>query len=261
MNIIVLIKQVPSTTEVKIDEKTGTMKREGVDAQVNPFDLYAVEEAVRLKERFTGKVTVVTMGPPQAEKALRETLAMGCDEAVLVSDRAFAGADTWATAYTLAMTIKKLGAFDVILCGKQAIDGDTAQVGPGVAEMLDIPHVAYVKKIEKMENGNTTVERLMEDGYDIISSPLPCLLTVVKEINTPRLPSLRGMMFSKKAVIKNFNAASIDADKAKIGICASPTAVMKVFTPPHRVGGVRLTGDPAEQSVKFVEKLKEAKII
>ncbi|OQA92695.1 MAG: Acryloyl-CoA reductase electron transfer subunit gamma [Elusimicrobia bacterium ADurb.Bin231] len=261
MNIIVLIKQVPATTNVKIDDKTGTLKREGVEAQVNPFDLYAVEEAIRLKEKFTGKITVLTMGPPQADRALRETLAMGCDDAVLVSDRAFAGSDTWATSYTLAQSIKKLGNYDVILCGKQAIDGDTAQVGPGVAEMLNIPHVAYVKKIEKIENNSAVVERFMEDGYDVVETPLPCLFTVVKEINTPRLPSLRGMMFSKKAEIKHLNAEQIEADATKIGVCGSPTTVMKVFTPPQRQGGERIAGEPQEQACKLVGKLKEIKII
>lgn len=262
MNIIVLIKQVPATTDVKIDEKTGTLKREGVEAQVNPFDMYAVEESVRLKEKYSGKVTVVTMGPPQADKALRECLAMGCDEAVLVSDREFAGSDTWATAYTLAQSIKKTGPYDIILCGKQAIDGDTAQVGPGVAEMLDIPHIAYVKKIEKIENNKTiVVERMMEDGYDLIESPVPCLLTVVKEINNPRMPSLRGMMFSKKAEIKHFTSKLIEADKTKIGTAGSPTNVMKVFCPPPRGGGERIAGEPPEQAAKVVAKLKETKII
>ncbi|MDD5687965.1 MAG: electron transfer flavoprotein subunit beta/FixA family protein [Elusimicrobia bacterium] len=261
MNIIVLIKQVPATTDVKIDEKTGTLKREGVEAQVNPFDMYAVEEAIRLKEKYSGKATVLTMGPPQAEKALRECLSMGCDEAILVSDREFAGSDTWATSYTLSQSIKKFGSYDVILCGKQAIDGDTAQVGPGVAEMLDIPHIAYVKKIEKIENNKITVERMMEDGYDLIESPVPCLLTVVKEINTPRLPSLRGMMFSKKAEIKHYTAKMIEADKTKLGFSGSPTNVMKVFSPSQRKGGERIAGEPSEQAVKLVAKLKETKII
>lgn len=265
MNIIVLIKQVPATTDVKIDEKTGTLKREGVEAQTNPFDLYAVEEAVRLKEKFAGKVIVVTMGPPQAEKALRECLSMGCDEAVLVSDKEFAGADTLATSYTLAQSIKKVGNFDMIICGKQAIDGDTAQVGPGVAEKLDIPHIAYVKKIEKIEKtGNIekiTVERMMEDGYDLIESPVPCLLTVVKEINNPRLPSLRGMMFSKKAEIKHLTAKTIEADKTKIGLVGSPTNVMKVFSPPPRTSGERIAGEPSEQAIKLVSKLKKLKIV
>ncbi|MFH1540860.1 MAG: electron transfer flavoprotein subunit beta/FixA family protein [Elusimicrobiota bacterium] len=261
MNVIVLIKQVPVTTDVKIDEKTGTLKREGIEAQVNPFDLYAVEEAVRLKEKYTGKVIVITMGPPQAEKALRECLAMGCDEAVLVSDREFAGSDTLATSYTLAQSIKKVESYNIILCGKQAIDGDTAQVGPGVAEMLDIPHVAYVKKIEKIDNQKITVKRMMEDGYDLIESPIPCLLTVVKEINSPRLPSLRGMMFSKKAEVKHFTAKTIEAEKTKLGIAGSPTSVMKVFAPPHRIGGERIVGEPSEQASKLVAKLKETKIL
>ena len=158
MNIIVCIKQVPNTTDVKIDPVTNTLVREGVESVINPFDTYAIEEAVRLKERFSGKVTVVTMGPPQAEKALREAISLGCDEAVLVSDRKFAGSDTWATSYTISCAIKKIGAFDIILCGKQASDGDTAQVGPGISTHLDIPQVTYVKKIEDIKDNKAKVE-------------------------------------------------------------------------------------------------------
>ncbi|MFH1260051.1 MAG: electron transfer flavoprotein subunit beta/FixA family protein [Elusimicrobiota bacterium] len=261
MNFIVCIKQVPATTDVKIDSQTNTLKREGVEAIVNPFDNYAIEESLMLKERIGGKVTVLTMGPPQAEKALREAISMGVDEGVLLSDRAFAGADTLATSYTLSQAIKKVGRFDLILCGKQAIDGDTAQVGPGIAEKLGIPHIAYVRKIEEIKPGYIRVERMMEDGFDILESTLPALITVVKEINIPRMPSLRGMMASKRATIPVWNAQAIEADPNKIGLTGSPTWVYKVFSPPPRGGGEVITGDPAEQARKLVAKLREMKVI
>jgi len=261
MNIIVCIKQVPATTNVKIDESKGTLKREGVESIINPFDEYAIEEGVRVKERVGGKVTVITMGPPQAETALREALSRGCDDAILISDRAFAGADTLATSYTLASAIKKIGSYDLIICGKQASDGDTAQVGPGIAEKLDIPHVSYVKKIEKIEPGFICVERMMEDGYDIIEMSLPALITVVKEINTPRFPSLKGMMFAKKAQIPIWTAETIGCDKNCIGLTGSPTQVMKIFYPSARKVGEKITGEPDEIAKQFVLKLKEHKII
>lgn len=261
MHFIVCIKQVPNTTDVQIDHETGTLKREGVESIINPFDEYAIEEAVRLKERTGGKATVITMGPPQAETALREALARGIDNAVLVSDRAFAGADTWATSYTLGQAIRSLGEFDLILCGKQATDGDTAQVGPGIAEMLDIPHVAYVKKIEEITKENIKVERMMEDGFDIIQMPVPSLVTVVKEINTPRLPSLRGLMASKKAQITKFDAAQIKAEGEKIGLKGSPTQVMKIFNPPPRSGGEKIEGSPEQIAENLVTKLKSTQII
>src|SRR3989338_4235993 len=218
MNIIVCIKQVPDTTDVKIDPETNTLIRSGVQSIINPFDMYAIEEGIRLKERFGGKVTVVTMGPPQAEGALREAISLGCDEGILVSDRKFAGSDTWATSYTLSRAIKKIGAFDIILCGKQASDGDTAQVGPGISTHLDIPQVTYVKKIEEISNNKAKVERMMEEGYDIVETPLPCLFTVVKEINTPRLPSLKGMMRARSAQIIRWTALDINADPKNIGL-------------------------------------------
>ncbi|MBN1823280.1 MAG: electron transfer flavoprotein subunit beta/FixA family protein [Endomicrobiales bacterium] len=261
MNVIVCIKQVPNTTNVQIDSTTGTLKREGVESIINPFDEYAIEEAVRIKERTNGKVTVLTMGPPQAESALREAIARGVDNAVLVSDRAFAGADTWATSYTIAQAIRTIAEYDLIICGKQATDGDTAQVGPGVAEMLDIPHVAYVKKIEEIKPNYMKVERMMEDGYDIIEMPLPALITVVKEINTPRLPSLRGMMNSKKAQILQLTAEKIKAEKDNIGLTGSPTQVMKVFSPPPRQGGMKIDGSPEEVAETLVSKLKGSQLV
>lgn len=261
MDIIVCIKQVPATTNVQIDEKTGTLKREGVESILNPFDEYAIEEGVRLKEKYGGKVILVSMGPPQAENALREGLARGADEAILLTDKAFAGADTLATSYTLAQAIKKRGNFELIICGKQASDGDTAQVGPGIAEKLNIPHIAYVRKINFIKDRVMQVERMMEDGYDIIETTLPALITVVKEINVPRIPSLRGMLFAKKAEIKRYNANDIEAEPALVGLTGSPTQVIKTFYPPRRQGGEIISGEPTEIAKKVVTKLKELKII
>ncbi|MCX7661426.1 MAG: electron transfer flavoprotein subunit beta/FixA family protein [Candidatus Omnitrophica bacterium] len=257
MQIIVCIKQVPETTEVKINLQTNTLIREGVKSIINPFDMYAIEEAIRLKEKFGGKTIVITMGPPQAEEALREALSMGIDEAILITDRAFAGSDTWATSYTLSLAIKKIAKFDIILCGKQASDGDTAQVGPGIAGHLDIPQVTFVKKIEKIENGTCQVQRMTEEGYEIISVSLPVLLTVVKEINEPRLPSLKGMLRAKKQEVIRWNAKDLGADSALIGLEGSPTRVIKVFHPPVRTGGIILRGDTEETTEKLVELLKE----
>lgn len=260
MNIIVCIKQVPNTTDVRIDPVTNTLIRDGVESVINPFDTYAIEEGVRLKERFGGKVTVITMGPPQAEKALREAISLGCDEAVLVSDRKFAGSDTWATSYTLSCAIRKAGAFDIIICGKQASDGDTAQVGPGIATHLDIPQVTYVKKIEDVSNNKARMERMMEEGYDIVETPMPCLITVVKEINAPRLPSLKGMMKSRSTQIVKWTAEDIEADSKKLGLEGSPTRVVKIFTPPPRKGGEILKGETADVSRELSELLKDVVI-
>lgn len=257
MNIIICIKQVPETTEVRINPETNTLIREGVKSIINPFDMYAIEEGVRLKERCGGKVTVLTMGPPQADAALREAISLGADDGVLLSDRAFAGSDTWATSYTLAAAIKKLGAFDVILCGKQASDGDTAQVGPGLSTHLGIPQVTYVKKIEEVSATGMRVERMMEEGYEIIQTPLPVLLTVVKEINTPRLPSLKGMMRAKKAAIIVLTQKELGLDPQSIGLCGSPTQVVKIFTPPPRAGGQMLTGEVPEVAAQLVALLKD----
>ncbi len=259
MNIIVCIKQVPGTNEVRIDPNTNTLIREGVESIINPFDMYAIEEAVRTKEKTGGKVTVISMGPPQVDSALREAISMGCDEAVLISDRAFAGSDTWATSYTLAMAIKKLGSFDVIFCGKQASDGDTAQVGPGISAHLDIPQVAYVKKIEEIKpglQGYAKVERMTEEGFDIVETPLPALFTVVKEINIPRIPSLKGKMAAKKAQITTLRASDLNANEKFLGLNGSPTQVVKIFTPPPRSGGQVFKGETAEVVDKLIECIK-----
>jgi len=257
MNIIVCIKQVPETTEVRINPETNTLIRDGVKSIINPFDMYAIEEAVRLKERFGGKVSVVTMGPPQAECALREAISMGADDGFLVCDRAFAGSDTWATSYTLAGAIRKMGAFDLIICGKQASDGDTAQVGPGIATHLDIPQVTYVKKIEEAGEKSMRVERMLEEGFEIIETPLPALITVVKEINDPRIPSLKGMMRAKSAKITMLGQKDLNLDTTKIGLCGSPTQVVKIFTPPQRQGGQMLQGETAEVAKQLVGLIKD----
>jgi len=258
MNIIVCIKQVPETADVKIDPKTNTLIREGVKSIINPFDMYAIEEALQLKEKFGGKTTVLSMGPPQAELALREAIALGIDEAILVSDRAFAGSDTWATSYTLAAAIKKIGSYDLVICGKQASDGDTAQVGPGISVHLNIPQVAYVKKVEEISENKAKLERMTEEGFDIIECPLPALFTVVKEINEPRLPSLKGMMKSKKVQITTWKKDDLQVDEANIGLDGSPTQVIKIFTPPKRAGGQILQGETKEVVEKLVSELKDA---
>ncbi len=257
MNIIVCIKQVPETTEVRINPETNTLIREGVKAIINPFDMYAIEEGVRLKEKVGGKVSVVTMGPPQADAALREAISMGADEGYLVCDRAFAGSDTWATSYTLAGAIKAIGVYDLIICGKQASDGDTAQVGPGIATHLDIPQVTYVKKIEEVTDKCIRVERMMEEGFEIIEAPLPVLFTVVKEINQPRIPSLKGLMRAKSAKINILTQKELNLDPQNIGLCGSPTQVVKIFTPPQRVGGQVLQGEIPEVVEKLVKLLKD----
>ena len=258
MNIIVCIKQVPETADVRINPETNTLIREGVQSIINPFDMYAIEEGIQLKERFGGKVTVVTMGPPQAESALRETISLGADEAVLVSDRAFAGSDTWATSYTLAAVIRKIKEFDLIICGKQASDGDTAQVGPGIAAHLDLPQVTYVKKVEHIDEKQAKVERMTEEGYEVVETPLPCVFTVVKEINTPRLPSLKGMMRSKKAAIIKWTAADLAVEPEYLGLSGSPTQVVKIFTPPPRTGGQIFEGETTDIVEKLVSAVKGA---
>ncbi len=257
MHFVVCIKQVPETGNVKIDPQTNTLIREGVAAIINPFDMYAIEEGLRMKGRLGGKVTVLTMGPPQAENALREAIAMGVDEGILLCDRAFAGSDTWATSYTLAMALRKIGSYDLIICGKQASDGDTAQVGPGIAAHLDLPQITYVRQIDAVDPERIVAERLMETGSETIESPLPCLLTVVKELNEPRLPSLKGKLASKKAVIVKWTATDLGCDPARIGLDGSPTKVVRIFSPPPRGGGEILTGEPHETAVALANKLRD----
>jgi len=260
MRIVVCIKQVPDTTDVKIDPKNNTLIREGVPSIVNPFDLFAIEEALRLREKSGGKVTLVTMGPPQAASALTEGIAMGADEAILLTDRAFAGADTLATSYTVAAALRKLGQFDLVFCGKQAIDGDTAQVGPGIAEWLDIPHIAFVRKIRQVDQTakKMVVETITEDGYEVIETSLPCLLTVVKEINEPRIPSLRGRLRAKQTPVLCWRKGDFEIDERYIGYDGSPTWVLKIFTPSVKKAGLVWRGavdEGVEQCVAWIKAL------
>jgi electron transfer flavoprotein beta subunit len=257
MHFVVCIKQVPDTTDVKIDPETNTLVREGVASIVNPFDMYAIEEALRLKEKTGGRVTALTMGPPQAESALREAIAMGVDRGILVSDRAFAGSDTWATSYTLAAALRKIGDYAIVLCGKQASDGDTAQVGPGIATHLDLPQITYVRKIEEIAQDKIVAERLLENGFESIECPIPCVLTVVKEINEPRLPSLKGKMAARKAEIVKWTASDIEAEETCLGLKGSPTKVVRIFSPQPRSGGEMLQGEPHEVAAALAEKIKD----
>ena len=256
MNILVCVKQVPDARDVRLDPVTNTLAREGVESIMNPYDRHALEEAVAIREQQGGTVTVITMGPPQAEVVLREAIACGADEGVLVSDRAFAGADTWATSYTLAKAAQALGSFDLILCGKQAIDGDTAQVGPGLACRLQLPYAACVQKTRKVTAEAIEVERMMDDGFDVIRLPLPALMTVVKDINEPRVASLKGKMKAKKAEIRRYTAAEIGADPQCIGLAGSPTKVVRVFSPEARGDRRVFSGSIDEQVDQLVECLR-----
>jgi len=253
LNIIVCIKQVPDTTNIKINPETNTLIRTGVESIINPFDMYALEEGLRLKEKHGGTVIVLSMGPPQVEQALREAISLGVDEACLLSDRAFAGADT------LAAGIKKLEGADIILMGRQAIDGDTGQVGPGVAENLKLPHITDIRKIEEIDDqGNITVERMLEDGYLRLRTKLPVLLTVVKEINEPRLPSLKGKMAARKKEITTWIEEDLQVESDRIGLTGSPTQVMKIFTPPKPSGGKIFQGEIKEMVTQLITELKNA---
>jgi len=262
-NIIVLIKQVPNTNEIKIDPKTGTLIREGIPSIMNPDDKHALEETLRIKEKTGATVTVITMGPAQAEKILIEALGMGADKAYHLTDRLFAGADTWATAYTLSSAIKKLGNFDIIFAGREAIDGDTAQVGPQVSEMLEIPQVTYVKSVEIKDN-KLKVKRTLENGYYEIEVQTPVLLTAIKDLNTPRYPNvarLADVFSNKNEYIKLLTASSLDVDTNLLGLKGSPTQVFKSFSPTIKREGEILSGSVKESVSKLKAKLKERHLI
>lgn len=282
MKIAVCIKQVPNTTEIKIDPATGTMIREGIATIINPDDKHAIEEAIRIKDEIENKkekdiveTVVLTMGPPQAEEALHEALAMGIDKAILISDRHFAGSDTAATSYILSKAIEKLGNVDLILCGRQAIDGDTAQTGPQMAELLGLGQVTYVRKIEFKNQSATSatkkdavsgviirVERQMENGYEIIESSLPVLLTVVKEINTPRYPTLYGIHNSVNTEIIKWTNEDLKAKHELIGLKGSPTKVKKSFSPPAKGQCQFIQGNSTKEiAQKLVSMFKEKEIL
>jgi electron transfer flavoprotein beta subunit len=261
MNIVVCLKQVPGTTSVKIDPQTNNLIRQGIENIINPFDTYALEEGVRLKEKHGGKVTVITMGPAQAEAALREAISLGADEAVLLSDRAFAGADTWATAYTLSRAVARLGKYDILICGRQTIDGDTGQVGPELAEMLGAPFIAYVSRIEEISDSHIRVCRMVEEGHEVIEATLPAVITVAKEINVPRLPSLRGIMKSKSAAIATWGVKELGVDQNMVGLAGSSTQVIKIFFPQRVCQAEILTGTLEGQVDSLIKKLKSASLL
>jgi len=265
MHIVVCVKQTPVGTDVKVDEKTGCLIRSGVESGINPFDEFAVEEALRLKEKNPGStVSALTMGPQQADTVLKEAVARGCDKIYHISGREFAGSDTWATSYALSQAVKKIASekpVDLVICGKQTNDSDTGHIGPQMASWLDWPNAAFVRKVESVTNNVMRVHRLMEDGYDVIDLPFPAVISVIKEINTPRIASLRGRLAAKKAVAAVWTAADIGCDEAHLG-SHSPTSVVKCFAPKHEYHAVTVGGNtPAEKAAKLLELLKEAQQI
>ena len=262
MNIVVCVKQVPDSSDIKINPETNTLVRSGVPSIINPFDENAIEEGLRLRDQLGGKVTVVSMGPPQVEAMLRDILAFGVDDVMLVTDRAFAGADTLATSYTLGRTIERfLPETDLVIFGKQAIDGDTAQVGPGVAEYLHIPQMTYVIKVESVERNVITVRRELEEGYEVVQSKLPAVITVLKGINTLRMPSLKGKMKAKSATIRQITVADLDPDLDRLGLRGSPTWVSKIFTPPVKGNRQTIKDDGGSAGVVIATILKNLKVM
>lgn len=264
MNIIVCLKQVPDTNEVKINQETGTLIRDGVPSIINPDDRNALEEALCLKEETGGRVTIVSMGPPQAKEALKEALAMGADDAYLISDRAFGGSDTWATSTIIAAAIEKVGNYDIIFCGRQAIDGDTAQVGPEVAEFLGIPQVTYTKDI-KVNGSNLTITRYTETADYVMSAKPPILLTAIKELNNPRYPSVRGIFEAYKEgndCIKVLTLEDLSIDTTQIGLKGSPTNVYRSFVPVKSKNNEMIEGNSAkEKAAVLADRLSMLKFI
>lgn len=262
MKIVVCIKQVPATNEARIDPETKRIIREGQKAVMNPFDTYAVEEGVRLRDKFGGEVIVLSMGPEKALLSLREAISVGADRAILLSDRAFGGSDTWATSYALAQAIRKIGDVDLVICGKQAIDGDTAQVGPGIAAHLDWSQATYVMGVEDVDPESITVKRMHEDGYDICKMDLPAVITVLKDINTPRVPTLKGRLASEKIDIPVWKPSDIGAQIDKIGLDGSPTRVVKTAPPPPRNAVVKkIEGSPKKCAKQLVHELRIRSIL
>jgi len=261
VKIIVCIKQVPETTSVRLDPDTHTLKREGVQAVMNPFDLFALEAGLRVREQAGGSLLVISMGPSQAAEVIKEAIGYGVDEGLLLCDRAFAGADTWATTAALAAGVRHLGGADLIICGKQAVDGDTAQVGPGLARRLGLPHVAFVKAVKEIAGDHLVVERQMDEGYDVVRLPLPGLITVVREVGEPRPPSLKGKMRAKKYEVPLASAADLGLDAALVGLTGSFTQVVKVFAPQAAGKKEMIQAPPKQAGALVIDRLVENKII
>ncbi len=261
MKIIVCVKQVPDTANVRLDPETHTLKREGVESIINPFDLFALEAALRIREQAGGEVQVLSMGPPQAAEVIKEAIGYGVDSGLLLSDRAFAGSDTWATTAALAAGVRHLGGADLIVCGKQAVDGDTAQVGPGMAMRLGLPQVAFVKGFREVAEGQLVVERQMDDGFEVVRLPLPGLITVVREVGEPRPPSLKGKMRAKKYQVPMAGAEELGLNHSEVGLAGSYTQVVKVFAPPSS-GSREMIEGPADQAGEtVVQRLVDERVI
>ena len=263
INIVVLVKQVPNTTEIKLDRKTGNLIREGVDSIINPDDRQALELAMQIKEKHDAKVTIISMGPPQTIDAISEAMGMGCDAGILLTDKAFAGADTWATSTTMGKALKKIAHYDLILCGRQAIDGDTAQTGPQLAEYLNLPQVSYVDNIEQLEKGRVTVTRRFEDGRQRLSVQLPALLTISHISTPPRYPAMANLIAAceQEASIQIWDAADIGAQTCEVGMEGSLTQVIKTFSPKNSRDGELFTGDIPEAVASLVEKMKQHHLV
>ncbi|HOT25301.1 MAG TPA: electron transfer flavoprotein subunit beta/FixA family protein [Anaerolineaceae bacterium] len=257
MEIVVCVKQVPASTRVKLNATTNTIIREGIEMMLNPFDAYALEEALRVKAGAGGRVTVISMGIPSAAELLRYALALGADRAVLLSDKRFAGADTLATAYSLAAAVRKLGACDLILCGRQAVDGDTAQVGPSLAQKLGIPHLTAVSRLELSSQRRVLCEKMTDEGYQEIELGLPALLTVVKEINTPRFPNLEDYLRTLDAAVEIWSADDLEVDHARIGYDGSATWVMSTTATERRKNGKEILGPPQEAAELILGTLRQ----
>ncbi len=268
LHSVVCLKQVPDTTQVHMDPQTGTLQREGVPSIINPFDVHALEAALVVRDLYGGKVTVLSMGPPQAMEALKKSLSMGASEAILLTDRAFAGADTWATSYTLATAIRQIdheNPVDLIFCGKQTIDGDTAQVGPGIATNLGLSQLTYVVNIQKvdLEKKEIWVERKLEEGREIVKAKLPALLTILKEANTPRYASLKALLRAARQSITVWDKNALPVDPERIGLKGSPTTVSKISAPPQRPPGEILAHpEGVSQTIGLLlDKLLQDKVI
>ena len=262
MEILVCIKQVPGTSKVEVDPVTGVLKRDGVDSKMNPYDLYALETALKIKEEKGGVIKVITMGPPQAAEVIKEAYMMGADEGALVTDRKFAGADVLATSYTISQGVRKMGNFDLILCGKQTTDGDTAQVGPEMAEYLGIPHIANVLSIVEVKESSVVVEMDMPNTIEVAEIKFPCLLTVEKDIFQPRLPSYRKKLATKDRAIMTITLNDfIDKNEKKYGLNGSPTQVERIFPPTANTDKEIWTGTGEDLTAKLADKLKQLKFV
>ncbi len=255
MHLVVCVKQVPDTDEVRIDPERGTLIRAGVESILNPLDAHAIEAAVSLRERAGGTVTALSMGPPQAEQAVREAIARGCDAGILLTDSAFGGADTWATSFTLAAALRAVGDVDLVICGKQAVDGDTAQVGPGIAAHLGWPQVTYVRRLLELNHRSLTAERLTDYGSETVRVNLPAVLTVLKDLNVPRLPSLVRAMHARRCEVSRWTSQALEAEDDQWGLAGSPTRVVRVFTPPPRGKAIIWDGEPEKSARRLASAL------